>query len=195
MKHDPLTGRLRRDAYFARARQILRRHGDDKAVVMVEADHFKAINDRLGHVAGDTVLAAFGVRLTAWASPRAAVSRLGGDEFAVALELPRDRRAHRLEQLIRMLHAGPPGRRPHRRRRRLGRRRDPRRDRLPRPGRPAACRRRHRRARHHAVQQRPPCRTSGHGYVGASRMTAHPCPRATGSTAPQEVPRRRRASQ
>ncbi|MET9694285.1 GGDEF domain-containing protein [Streptomyces sp. NPDC006514] len=103
-KRDPLTGLLRRDAYTARARRLLARHGDNTTVVMVDADRFKAVNDSLGHAAGDTVLAAFGARLTAWAGPRAAVGRLGGDEFAVALELPAARRTQRLEQLVRMLH-------------------------------------------------------------------------------------------
>ncbi|WP_410540519.1 GGDEF domain-containing protein [Streptomyces sp. KL2] len=103
-RKDPLTGLLRRDAYTARARRILARHGDDTAVVLVDADHFKQINDRLGHAAGDTVLAAFGVRITAWAGPRAAAGRLGGDEFAAVLPLPRDRREVRLAQLVRMLH-------------------------------------------------------------------------------------------
>lgn len=103
-KRDPLTGLLRRDAYTARARRLLTRHGDDVCVVMVDADHFKDINDGLGHAAGDTVLAAFGTRLTAWAGPRAAAGRLGGDEFAAVLELPAARRTHRLEQLVRMLH-------------------------------------------------------------------------------------------
>lgn len=101
---DPLTGLLRRDTYTARARRILARRGDDATVVMVDADRFKEINDGLGHEAGDTVLAAIGARLTAWAGPRAAIGRLGGDEFAVVLELKADRRAQRLEQLVRMLH-------------------------------------------------------------------------------------------
>ncbi|PWJ02172.1 GGDEF domain-containing protein [Streptomyces sp. NWU49] len=103
-RKDPLTGLLRRDAYTARARQILRRHGDSTAVVLVDADHFKAVNDTMGHPAGDAVLAAFGARLTAWAGPRAAVGRIGGDEFAVVLDLPAERRAQRLAQLVRMLH-------------------------------------------------------------------------------------------
>ncbi|MFF0486768.1 GGDEF domain-containing protein [Streptomyces sp. NPDC004435] len=102
-KRDPLTRLLRRDAYTARARRLLARH-DDVAVVMVDADRFKEINDRLGHAAGDTVLASIASRLTAWAGPRAAVGRLGGDEFAAVLQLPADRRALRLEQLVRMLH-------------------------------------------------------------------------------------------
>lgn len=101
---DPLTGLLRRGAYTARARRLLARHGDDTVLVMVDADHFKQINDTMGHPAGDAVLAAFGARLTAWAGPRASVGRLGGDEFAVVLELKPGRRAQRLEQLVRMLH-------------------------------------------------------------------------------------------
>ncbi|MGA5424426.1 GGDEF domain-containing protein [Streptomyces lavendulocolor] len=103
-RKDPLTGLMRRDAYTARARRLLARHGDTAAVVMVDADQFKEINDRLGHAAGDTVLASIAARLTAWAGPRAAVGRLGGDEFAVVLELPTACRALRLEQLVRMLH-------------------------------------------------------------------------------------------
>ncbi|MBC2868650.1 GGDEF domain-containing protein [Streptomyces mexicanus] len=103
-RKDPLTGLLRRDAYTARARRILARHRDDTAVLLVDADHFKRINDTLGHAAGDTVLVAIGARLTAWAGPGAAVGRLGGDEFAVVLELPAGRREQRLAQLVRMLH-------------------------------------------------------------------------------------------
>jgi diguanylate cyclase (GGDEF)-like protein len=103
-KRDPLTGLLRRDAYTARARRILARHGDDAAVVMVDADHFKRINDTMGHAAGDAVLAATATRLTAWARPRASIGRLGGDEFAVVLELPAARLEQRLAELVRMLH-------------------------------------------------------------------------------------------
>lgn len=103
-RKDPLTGLMRRDAYMTRARRLLARHGDDTTVVMVDADHFKQINDHLGHAAGDTVLAAIGARLIAWAGPRAAVGRLGGDEFAVVLQLASDRREHRLEQLVRLLY-------------------------------------------------------------------------------------------
>jgi diguanylate cyclase (GGDEF)-like protein len=103
-RRDPLTGLLRRDAYTTRARRLLARHGDGTAVVMVDTDRFKEINDRLGHAAGDTVLASIAARLTAWAGPRSVVGRLGGDEFAVVLELCAGRRERRLEQLVRMLH-------------------------------------------------------------------------------------------
>jgi diguanylate cyclase (GGDEF)-like protein len=104
-RRDPLTGLLRRDSYTARARRSLARHGDDTAVVLVDQDHFKAVNDTMGHPAGDAVLAATAARLTAWAGPRAAVGRLGGDEFAVVLELPAARLERRLAQLVRMLHS------------------------------------------------------------------------------------------
>lgn len=102
-RRDPLTGLLRRDAYAARARRLLARH-DDAAVVMVDADDFKAVNDEFGHPAGDAVLAAFAARLTAWAGPRGVVGRLGGDEFAVAVQLPAGDLEPRLAQLVRTLH-------------------------------------------------------------------------------------------
>ncbi|MFD4977511.1 GGDEF domain-containing protein [Streptomyces sp. NPDC058424] len=69
-----------------------------------DQDHFKAVNDTMGHPAGDSVLAATAARLTAWAGPRASVGRLGGDEFAVVLQLPTARLEQRLAQLVRMLH-------------------------------------------------------------------------------------------
>ncbi|MEU6310767.1 GGDEF domain-containing protein [Streptomyces sp. NPDC047014] len=100
---DPLTGLLRRNAYTARARRLLARR-DDLAVVMVDADHFKAVNDMMGHPAGDAVLAAFGARLTAWAGPRAFVGRLGVDEFAVVVQMTAAHLEQRLAQLVRMLH-------------------------------------------------------------------------------------------
>jgi diguanylate cyclase (GGDEF)-like protein len=104
-RRDPLTGLLRRDSYTGRARRLLARHGDDVAVLLVDLDHFKQINDTMGHAAGDAVLAATAARLTAWAGPHASVGRLGGDEFAVVLVLPANRMEQRLAQLVRMLHA------------------------------------------------------------------------------------------
>ncbi|MFD5513160.1 GGDEF domain-containing protein [Streptomyces sp. NPDC127051] len=102
-RRDPLTGLLRRDSYTTRARRLLARC-DDLAVLMVDADHFKAVNDEFGHPAGDAVLAATAARLTAWAGPRASVGRLGGDEFAAVVQAPAARLEQRLAQLVRMLH-------------------------------------------------------------------------------------------
>ncbi|MET9734544.1 GGDEF domain-containing protein [Streptomyces sp. NPDC006458] len=102
-RRNPLTGLLRRDSYTARAHRLLARR-DDLAVVMVDQDHFKAVNDDFGHPAGDAVLAATAARLTAWAGPRASVGRLGGDEFAVVVQVTAARLEQRLAQLVRMLH-------------------------------------------------------------------------------------------
>jgi diguanylate cyclase (GGDEF)-like protein len=103
-RRDPLTGLLRRDAYTVHAHRLLRRHGDEVAVVLVDQDHFKAVNDTMGHGAGDMVLRATADRLAAWSGPHAAVGRLGGDEFAAVLPMPSGRREVRLAQLVRMLH-------------------------------------------------------------------------------------------
>ncbi|WP_030997771.1 GGDEF domain-containing protein [Streptomyces sp. NRRL F-5630] len=108
-QRDPLTGLWRRESYTARAHRLLTRPAPsrrrDIAALFVDADHFKQINDREGHEAGDAVLAALGKRLTGWAGPRGVCGRLGGDEFAAVLPLPAEHRAERLEQLVRALHA------------------------------------------------------------------------------------------
>ncbi|MEU9581002.1 GGDEF domain-containing protein [Streptomyces chilikensis] len=77
---------MRRDTCTAHAQRLLRRHGDETVVVLVDQDHFKAVNDRLGHPAGDAMLRATADRLAAWAGPHATVCRLGGDEFAAAVQ-------------------------------------------------------------------------------------------------------------
>ncbi|MEW2373447.1 GGDEF domain-containing protein [Streptomyces sp. NPDC006656] len=103
-RRDPLTGLLGRDGYTAKARQITDRYGDAALVVLVDLDHFKAINDGPGgHAAGDRVLAATATRLTAWAGSRGVVGRLGGDEFAVAVRIGPARRELRLAQLTQLL--------------------------------------------------------------------------------------------
>ena len=98
-RRDPLTGLHTRDGYTTRARQITDRYGATALVLLVDVDHFKQINDRHGHAAGDQVLAATAQRLTAWAGPHGAVGRLGGDEFAVAARIGTTRRHLRLQQL------------------------------------------------------------------------------------------------
>lgn len=85
---DALTGLLNRQAFCVALDSALaqgRRWGRLFAVLLVDVDHFKAINDRLGHPAGDRVLADIGARLAAGVRQTDQVARLGGDEFAILL--------------------------------------------------------------------------------------------------------------
>ncbi len=88
--HDALTGLPNRTLFLERLGQTLlrsqRRHGQTGAVLFIDLDRFKIVNDSLGHVAGDRLLAAFAERLTSCLRPRDTVARLGGDEFTILLE-------------------------------------------------------------------------------------------------------------
>jgi diguanylate cyclase (GGDEF)-like protein len=81
---DALTG-LPNRRMLARA---LGRLTDDDTVIMIDLDHFKRVNDELGHPAGDQVLLAFGSLLRATARARDAIGRYGGEEFLVILHPP-----------------------------------------------------------------------------------------------------------
>ncbi len=80
--HDPLTGLANR-AGFAAALERAVADPEGASLLLVDLDHFKQVNDRHGHAAGDAVLAEVAVRLRGVMRPRDTVARLGGDEFAV----------------------------------------------------------------------------------------------------------------
>jgi diguanylate cyclase (GGDEF)-like protein len=84
--HDPLTGLPNRALVLERVGMMLahqRRHAGSIAVLFIDLDGFKDINDTLGHAAGDEVLRAAAVRLTAALPAGCTMGRLGGDEFVV----------------------------------------------------------------------------------------------------------------
>ncbi len=87
--HDCLTGlgnrRLLADRFFL-AVERSKRSGKPFALLMIDLDDFKAINDEYGHVAGDDVLIATARRLVAALRASDTVSRLGGDEFVLLME-------------------------------------------------------------------------------------------------------------
>jgi diguanylate cyclase (GGDEF)-like protein len=86
--HDSLTGlpnRLQLQQQLEHGVAYARRHGSLLAVLFVDIDHFKAINDSLGHDAGDQVLAQFAQRLRQCVRQVDTVARQGGDEFIVLL--------------------------------------------------------------------------------------------------------------
>ena len=86
--HDPLTGLLNRRAFERALDQHLarvRRYGVQGALLMIDLDGFKAVNDQHGHETGDAVLAGVAERLRARLRTSDLVARLGGDEFAALL--------------------------------------------------------------------------------------------------------------
>ncbi|MEU1309640.1 GGDEF domain-containing protein [Streptomyces cinnamoneus] len=88
-RRDPLTGLPGRKLFQRQAEKLLRAR--TAAVVLVDLDRFKALNDTYGHGAGDTVLATSAARLCRWAEEHGGcVARLGGDEFAAAITAPDD---------------------------------------------------------------------------------------------------------
>jgi diguanylate cyclase (GGDEF)-like protein len=107
--HDSLTGLPNRSLFTERLRHSMRRtarHPDDVfAVLFLDLDRFKDVNDNLGHFAGDELLRAVARRLEACLRPEDTVARLSGDEFAILLESITDasdagRVAERIEEAL-----------------------------------------------------------------------------------------------
>jgi diguanylate cyclase (GGDEF)-like protein len=107
--HDALTGLPNRSLFTERLRHAMRRaarHPDDLfAVLFLDLDRFKDVNDNLGHFAGDELLRAVARRLEACIRPEDTVARLSGDEFAILLESITDtsdagRVAQRIEEAL-----------------------------------------------------------------------------------------------
>lgn len=87
---DQLTGlgnRVALQAQLVAVRSAMERHGDRYAVVMLDIDHFKGINDRFGHFAGDDVLRRVAMAVTGPLRAGDAAFRFGGEEFLVLARL------------------------------------------------------------------------------------------------------------
>ena len=85
-RHDPLTGLANRSLFALRVDAALARHDNAPAVMFLDLDDFKGVNDTLGHAAGDALLVTVAERLRASLREDDLAARLGGDEFAVLLE-------------------------------------------------------------------------------------------------------------
>ncbi|MFW0700029.1 diguanylate cyclase domain-containing protein [Pantoea sp. R13S299] len=101
---DPLTGLANRSAFSARLTQLLdQQYAHERfAVLFLDGDRFKSINDNWGHAAGDEVLKAIGERLLSLAAEQDLVARLGGDEFAMLVSSRASE--EQLQQLMQRIH-------------------------------------------------------------------------------------------
>lgn len=85
---DPLTGLFNRRYALPHLKRIAEysgRNNRDFAVMVADLDHFKRVNDRFGHAAGDTVLAVLATRLRSALRPVDLLARIGGEEFLIVL--------------------------------------------------------------------------------------------------------------
>jgi diguanylate cyclase (GGDEF)-like protein/PAS domain S-box-containing protein len=88
-QHDGLTGAANRALLLERISRALvrsKRSNRQPALLFLDVDHFKSVNDRLGHAAGDEVLKEFAARLERCVREADTVARIGGDEFVILLE-------------------------------------------------------------------------------------------------------------
>ncbi len=91
-RHDSLTNLPNRMLFTEQLSHILERNSNPVAIVLIDLDRFKEVNDTLGHHHGDLLLIEIGHRLTATLRPTDVVARLGGDEFALVLADVKDAR-------------------------------------------------------------------------------------------------------
>lgn len=102
--HDVLTGVASRGAAFEfLVRELARAHRENKLVgiVLADIDHFKAINDKYGHMAGDLVLQEIARRMTKCSRPYDCVGRYGGEEFLMIFPASTDEGIVRLAERMR----------------------------------------------------------------------------------------------
>jgi len=84
--HDSLTSLANRTLFTDKVREALQHRRGELAVLFIDLDDFKTVNDSLGHAAGDQLLVSAAARLRACLRPEDMIGRLGGDEFAVLVE-------------------------------------------------------------------------------------------------------------
>jgi diguanylate cyclase (GGDEF)-like protein len=82
-RHDPLTDLLNRRAFDDHLNDMIARHGSQLALLCLDLDNFKSVNDAGGHAAGDALLRDVSKIFLLVTGEQGLVFRLGGDEFAI----------------------------------------------------------------------------------------------------------------
>jgi len=103
--HDPLTNLANRSLFTDKVRETIAQRRGELAVLFIDLDDFKTVNDSLGHAAGDELLVSVASRLRASLRPEDLVARLGGDEFAVLVEDAHDAEAAAVKVARRIMEA------------------------------------------------------------------------------------------
>ncbi len=105
-QHDPLTKLANRRLFSEHMEEAMSQVGDERqvAVLFIDLDRFKPVNDSLGHRAGDTLLQQVAERLLANLRSTDKVARIGGDEFAV-IQLGPQARRHAADMAVRLITA------------------------------------------------------------------------------------------
>ena len=104
VRHDDLTGVLARRAFLQQGERLVARYQRESAglaVLMVDVDHFKQVNDQLGHGAGDQLLVGLAQAMAGALRPQDVLGRLGGEEFAVVLPDASPAEAHAVAERLR----------------------------------------------------------------------------------------------
>lgn len=99
--HDQMTGFLNREAFFEQFKQA-RRKSDEGALLLIDADHFKKVNDTYGHPVGDEALKLIAGAIGATTRDFDVVGRIGGEEFCVFLPAVCRDEAARIAERIRL---------------------------------------------------------------------------------------------
>ncbi|MEQ1941415.1 GGDEF domain-containing protein [Mesorhizobium sp. VNQ89] len=99
-RRDPMTGMLNRETFFA-ALDRSRRKSDRGALLIIDADHFKKINDSFGHLTGDKALLEIAAAISRAVRSGDILGRIGGEEFAAFLMGASDQEAIRVAERVR----------------------------------------------------------------------------------------------
>lgn len=103
VNYDFLTDVLARAALMQQGEQLLQRlttQGQSAAVLMLDIDHFKSVNDQYGHATGDVLLIEFARNISAALRPQDLFGRIGGEEFAIVLPRISQEEAHAVAQRL-----------------------------------------------------------------------------------------------